>query len=151
MVAGSVCLAFDDVAIPPNLQLLGVIDEGLKLTLLSVASVALNPMTTGSGTNLKMLDYLAAGVPVVSTAVGVRGLELDPDHHLRVAPAGRFAAAISDVVAEPEAEATRRATGARAYVAERFDWERVVDDLVSVIEALPVPAHSPPATRATTA
>lgn len=150
-VAGSVCLAFEDVAVPANLQLLDVIDEGLKLTLLSVASVALNPMTQGSGTNLKMLDYLAAGVPVVSTALGARGLGLDPDRHLRVTSPSRFAGAICDVVAEPESEAARRAAAARAYVEERFDWDRVVDDLVSVVEGLPASTAGLSAARATTA
>lgn len=151
VIAGSVCRAFEDVAIPSNLQLLGVIDEGLKLTLLSVASVALNPMTTGSGTNLKMLDYLAAGVPVISTRVGARGLELDPARHLRVTSPAGFGAAISELIGEPDAEATRRAVAARAHVEEGFDWGRVVDHLVSVVEGLPAPAQPLSATRATTA
>ena len=35
------------------------------------ADVAINPMATGSGTNLKIVEYLAAGVPVVTSTVGV--------------------------------------------------------------------------------
>ncbi len=46
------------------------------------ASVAVNPMVSGSGTNLKIVEYLAAGVPVVSTPFGMRGLDLRPDEHL---------------------------------------------------------------------
>ena len=71
--------------------------------------------------------------------------------HLRVTSPGGFAAAISELVGEPDAEATRRAVAARAHVEERFDWGRVVDHLVSVVEGLPAPAQPLSATRATTA
>ncbi len=37
--------------------------------------MAVNPVTTGSGSNLKLAAYLASGLPVVTTAVGLRGFE----------------------------------------------------------------------------
>ena len=40
----------------------------------ALADAALNPMRWGSGTNLKMLDYALAGVPILSTRFGARGL-----------------------------------------------------------------------------
>ena len=42
---------------------------------LAAADVAVNPVQYGSGSNLKMADYLAAGLPVVSTPIGARGFE----------------------------------------------------------------------------
>ena len=33
-------------------------------------------MMSGSGTNINMLDYMAAGLPIISTSVGARGLNL---------------------------------------------------------------------------
>ncbi|MFN7173813.1 MAG: MlaD family protein, partial [Thermaurantiacus tibetensis] len=44
--------------------------EEEKLALLRGADVALNPISSGSGTNLKMLEYFAAGLPVLSTPHG---------------------------------------------------------------------------------
>lgn len=38
-------------------------------------TVALNPVTQGGGTNLKILDYLAHGLPVISTEFGMRGYD----------------------------------------------------------------------------
>lgn len=38
-------------------------------------TVALNPVTLGSGTSLKVLDYLAHQIPVLSTHFGMRGFE----------------------------------------------------------------------------
>jgi hypothetical protein len=37
--------------------------------------VALNPVTQEGGTNLKILDYLAHGLPVISTEFGMRGYD----------------------------------------------------------------------------
>jgi glycosyltransferase involved in cell wall biosynthesis len=43
--------------------------------LLAAADVAVNPVESGSGSNVKLAEYLAAGVPVVTTPVGLRGYE----------------------------------------------------------------------------
>jgi glycosyltransferase involved in cell wall biosynthesis len=150
-VVGSVCLPFEDVDVPANLDLMGIVDDELKATLLAVASVALNPMSEGSGTNIKMLDYLAAGVPVVSTTVGARGLLLDPERHLRTAVPGEFAAAIRAVLDEPLSEAEARALAGRAHVEQHFDWDPVARHLLAELERLPGAAQSASASRATTA
>jgi glycosyltransferase involved in cell wall biosynthesis len=44
---------------------------------LSLVDLAICPLTLGSGTKLKMLDYLAAGLPIVTTDVGIQGLPLE--------------------------------------------------------------------------
>ncbi|MFD1597919.1 glycosyltransferase family 4 protein [Halobellus rarus] len=44
---------------------------------LEMADVALCPLFSGSGTKLKLLDYFAAGLPVVTTPVGVEGLPVE--------------------------------------------------------------------------
>lgn len=44
---------------------------------LEAADIAICPLTLGSGTKLKMLDYLAAGLPIVTTDVGAQGLPLE--------------------------------------------------------------------------
>lgn len=64
---------------PSNVGFAGVAQDCEKALYLSAADLAVNPMLSGSGTNLKMLDYMAAGVPVASTAVGARGLRLFGD------------------------------------------------------------------------
>jgi hypothetical protein len=40
-----------------------------------LCTVALNPMIQGGGTNLKVLDYLSHGLPVISTEFGMRGYD----------------------------------------------------------------------------
>jgi len=45
----------------------------------AASDAGLNPITRGSGANVKLFEYLAARLPVISTAFGVRGTELRPE------------------------------------------------------------------------
>lgn len=116
-----------------NVELFGVVGEELKEALLGVAAVALNPMLSGSGTNMKMLDYLGAGVPVISTDVGVRGLDLDREHDLRVVAPTDFSRALRATLDEPDELADARAQAARRKVEDRFDWGAVCAPLLEQI------------------
>jgi glycosyltransferase involved in cell wall biosynthesis len=51
------------------------------------ASVAVNPAVSGSGVNIKLVEYLSVGVPVVSTSRGIAGLDLRAGEDLLVADA----------------------------------------------------------------
>ncbi len=57
--------------IPSNVRVTGEADEQTKNDALAAADIALNPMLSGSGTNLKILEYAAAGIPTVTTAHGI--------------------------------------------------------------------------------
>jgi len=57
-----------------NILFYGKVDwEKLKL-LYQASDLAINPMFHGSGINIKMLDYMATGIPVITTLTGVRGI-----------------------------------------------------------------------------
>jgi glycosyltransferase involved in cell wall biosynthesis len=43
----------------------------------AAADAALNPMASGAGTNVKMCEFLATGLPIVSTRFGARGFALE--------------------------------------------------------------------------
>ena len=78
---------------------------------LRAAALAVNPAVSGSGVNIKLVEYLAAGVPVVSSTRGTAGLLLDPGTDLLVADApGRFAESVIALLNEP---VTAREIGAR--------------------------------------
>lgn len=47
------------------------------LPYLAAADAGLNPVTRGSGANVKLFEYLAARLPVISTPFGVRGSSLE--------------------------------------------------------------------------
>jgi glycosyltransferase involved in cell wall biosynthesis len=51
------------------------------------ASVAVNPAVSGSGVNIKLVEYLSVGVPVVSTSRGMAGIDLQVGKDLLAADA----------------------------------------------------------------
>jgi glycosyltransferase involved in cell wall biosynthesis len=61
--------------------------------LLAAADVAVNPVESGSGSNVKLAEYVAAGVPVVTTSFGLRGYEGFADR-VTIAELGGFASAV---------------------------------------------------------
>lgn len=63
----------------PNIRLIGQVSARVKSSELYAAHVAINPMQSGSGSNVKMADYLQHGLPVVSTTFGARGYLLPAD------------------------------------------------------------------------
>lgn len=138
---GSHGMAFDDHLTPTNVVFPGNVTERTKAKLLATADVALNPMRTGSGTNLKLIEYLTAGVPVLSTPFGARGTDVVDGEHLLLAPPERFATGLRDLLADPEAGA-RRARAGRELARRRYDWNELGHTLAQLVTDLaPVPAR----------
>ncbi len=66
------------------------------------ATLAINPAVSGSGVNIKLVEYLAMGVPVVTTSRGMQGLGLDAGRHLEVADDPReFADRVLTLLTDP--------------------------------------------------
>jgi len=62
---------------------------------LAAADVAVNPVEGGSGSSVKLIEYLAAGLPVISTPAGVRGFRLPPAG-VRIVPQDEFTRVLRD-------------------------------------------------------
>jgi len=43
----------------------------------AAADAAVNPIVSGAGTNLKMCEFIAARLPILSTRFGMRGLRIE--------------------------------------------------------------------------
>lgn len=119
---------------PENVRFMGLIDELPKNMILGLADVALNPMTSGTGTNLKMLDYFAAGIPVISTPFGVRGLGVEDQKHCLLAEIEDFPKTILQLKYERDDLISARVENAREYVQQKFDWAIIADNFIGEIE-----------------
>jgi glycosyltransferase involved in cell wall biosynthesis len=87
------------------------------------------PLRVGGGSRLKILEAMAAGCPVVSTAVGAEGLELEPEtHYLQASAPQALAEALVNCIQSP-VDAAGRAEAAHQAVFERYDWRRLTRHL----------------------
>jgi glycosyltransferase involved in cell wall biosynthesis len=90
------------------------------------------PLRIGGGSRLKILEALAAGVPVVSTRVGAEGLCLEPGRHLSVVEGIDAVADALAAAMQAPAEARAQAERGRQRVVERYDWNALADRLERV-------------------
>ena len=119
---------------PDNVIWLGTVAASRRVAFYQAADIALNPMFSGSGTNLKMLDYFAAGLPVVSTPAGARGLDLAPDDCI-VCPPEQFAAKIQNLLDDRGAE-QRLGANARQLAVDRYAWSKIAADAARAVNKL---------------
>ena len=126
---GSQCLYFQNRDIPTNVGLLGVVNEMEKNRVFSTVDFALNPMYSGSGTNLKMFDYMSAGIPIITSEFGTRGI--DNKNIFIIADTDEMAEIVDKMSIENE---ITRVIEARKYVEEEYDWRGIVEKMRGKIE-----------------
>lgn len=127
IVIGSVCTPFENLDLPRNLEMMGTVSMEVRDLMLSIADVALNPMRLGTGTNLKMLDYMAAGVPVISTGFGARGLLIEHDTHYIRAEIHEFSKALAAYSNIDEEELRSMVISARDLVEKEYSWQIIAE------------------------
>ncbi len=145
VLAGSHTSEFAGESIPDNVQLIAVFAEPLLWPLLAGADVALNPMLSGGGTNLKLFDYLAVGTPIVTTTIGARGL---PDASRYATIADPDVTSFSDAIdraRQPSPERAASLVAGRRLIEETFDWgilgDQWADGILTALELTPGPTR----------
>lgn len=104
----------------PGITVTGEVPD--MLPHLHAATVYVAPHDTGAGTRTKLLEAMAAGLPVVTSRVGIEGIEAKPDRDVVVADGSEATVrAVLHLLASPD-ERRRLGAGARRLVEERYDW-----------------------------
>jgi len=120
---------------PPAALSEKIAQRGLNVTLtgfvedirpyVAQANVYVIPLFVGSGTRIKAFEAMAMGRPVVSTTLGIEGLDVtDGDNFIRADEGEAFASAILTLMND-DSMRTRIASAARQLMEERFSWSRV--------------------------
>jgi glycosyltransferase involved in cell wall biosynthesis len=104
----------------PGIELTGFVQD-LRPHLASAAAVVV-PLRLGGGTRLKIVEAMAMGKAIVSTTLGVEGIEAVPGRDLLVEdePAA-FADAVNRLLAGPSF-AARLGQSARQLAVQRYAW-----------------------------
>ncbi len=101
------------------------------------AGLMLAALRYATGIQNKVLEAMAAGVPVVATPGVAAALDALDGVHLRVGDTERaLADAVVETIRDPSAAAAR-AERARAHVREHFSWEDPVRRLERLVAAAP--------------
>ena len=134
VVVGSVCQAPGIPAPLENLRYEGRVSAAVLHDWLAAADIGINPVETGSGTNLKLLEYAAAELPILSTAFGARGGILEAGTHYVQAALDDFPRAILATLAPPERAAREaRVARARERAVTAGDWRAIARHYFSAI------------------
>jgi glycosyltransferase involved in cell wall biosynthesis len=105
----------------PEVELLDFVEDVRPLY--RRASVVVAPLIVSAGTNIKVMEALAMGRPIVATAAAVAGLGLTPGENVILADtAEAFASSVAELLSNEPARLRMAACG-RAFVEERYGWK----------------------------
>ncbi len=88
------------------------------------ALAAIVPLRIGGGTRLKILEAMAAGVPVISTRLGAEGLSVAPGLNILFADTSSEITAAACELAGSAQLWSRLSHAGRELVQARYDWSR---------------------------
>jgi polysaccharide biosynthesis protein PslH len=118
--------------VPPinqeNILSLGYIQD--IFLLLSAADIAIVPIRAGGGTRLKILDYMGAGLPIITTRKGIEGIAVENGREAIIVEEvdEAFVAAL-ETLARSRDERRRIGENARMTGERRYDWTMIGRDL----------------------
>jgi len=94
---------------------------------IKASQVCVAPIFSGSGTRLKILEYMAAGKPVVSTAKGAEGIHVEDGKSIYLADEENFSTAIESLLLDSDLGANLGDAG-RRVIAHEYAWKPILAD-----------------------
>ena len=117
----------------PGVEVAGFVPD--LQSVIEAATIYVLPMRLGSGIRSKLFDLFPLGLPIVSTTIGIEGLELRHEQHCLVADSPELFANSCLRLLEHEAERKRLGGNARKLAEEVYSQSNVERRLKAVIEA----------------
>ncbi|ABO35606.1 glycosyl transferase, group 1 [Methanococcus maripaludis C5] len=116
-----------------NIIFTGIVDKIEDY--LKIADIALNPILSGGGSNIKLFEYMAAGLPIVTTYFGARGSNLKNNVDAIISDIADFSKNI-ELIADNEDFALNIGKNARNLAVEKYSWDSVAKKIDNVINKL---------------
>ncbi len=111
-----------------NIKSIGFIKDLYKI--LSIVDIAIVPLKSGAGTKLKVLDYMGAGLPIVTTKKGIEGINAKhKEHAIIVDDVDKdFIDAIKYLI-DNEQERKRIGANVRWLAKGEYEWSEISEKL----------------------
>jgi glycosyltransferase involved in cell wall biosynthesis len=94
------------------------------------------PLRTGGGSRLKALIAMASGLPIISTCIGIEGLEAEPGvHYLAAESHSDWVTALKRLLGDAGLR-LRLAHAGRELVAQKYDWSAVQAEVRAAYQRL---------------
>ena len=120
----------------PGVEVTGYLTDAEMRARLAGATVAVVPIRMGSGTRFKVLEAMAAGVPVVATPFGAAGSGIvDGVHGLLSEAASDLGASVVRLLRDASLRESM-AVRARLLAEARHDWSAITPRLIDVYRHL---------------
>ena len=118
----------------PRIEWVGYLPDLRELQRLSAIFFA--PLRQGGGCKIKLLEAMAAGLPVVTTQEGVSGLQVKAgEHYLQGDNSDDLALTLTRLLSHPQRMRQLSEAG-RSFVRERHDWNVAAQQLEGVHQRL---------------
>ncbi len=109
---------------PPNVRVTGFLARDSLNLWLAASDLAVNPIAWGSGSSVKMFEFMAAGLPVVTTGAGARGIEPTAEEPFLVRSRSQMPRAVQEL-AKSASDRLALSAAARRLVETRYAFEQI--------------------------
>jgi polysaccharide biosynthesis protein PslH len=100
------------------------------------SAVTIVPVRAGGGMRVRILEAFARAAPVVTTTVGLEGIDACPGRDVLVADSPEdFAGSVIDLLQDKELQ-QKLSTNGRQLVEGKYDWQVVLGELDKVYQGL---------------
>lgn len=111
----------------PNIKSIGFIENLDEV--LSIVDIAIVPIMRGTGTKIKIFDYMNASLPIITTKKGIEGIEAtNYKDTIILEDLNGFEEAIRYLISNDN-ERERIGINARKLIKEKYDWINIGNDL----------------------
>jgi glycosyltransferase involved in cell wall biosynthesis len=107
----------------PGIEITGTVEDVRPFYREAFAAIV--PLRIGGGSRLKILEAMAAGVPIISTRLGAEGIEVKDSDNIILAESNEdFTRAASELI-KNKALNQNIVFNARSFVNQRYDWTAI--------------------------
>lgn len=127
----------------PNIEIKGFVEDIRPY--LNRAAVFIAPLSSGSGTKIKVLNALSQAKAVITTTVGAEGIEVTNNENIIIADDPRqFADKVLYLLRNPVI-AKRLGEKGRELITRKYDWKVIEKDVNALYESIVLQTKGNPA------